>query len=487
MSVHQFASIDDMTKDKKEINVGTYGSIYDLGESVLKVNMVELYCGKLNSIREVDCMLRLKDEPNIAKIEKIIIDEQPRWRTKEQKTDTIHFTMPKADCDLMNYSTDSVSKKIKIVRDLIRGLAGVHKHGIAHRDIKPENVLMYGDTPFISDFGFSSIITMQEYQTEGVGTGEFKSPEILLNAVDHGLPSDVWALGQLILEFMSGEVLTKRKRNDTQTQFLIRVLNNLPKPMTSKEKKIFLSFIKSGKNVLAKTKYKGRSFSKRVSEEGLPGKYDLFIEMLESMFNVLPKNRPTIFELYSHPYWKTAGYSDEIETNYKFIALVNLTNLEMRKNVCEMVLGYARERPSWYSTRKMFHAIDLYLRYLEMNESGVIQKSDVEKTYKQIFFACVDIACKMFTTFGEYVPISDFTDIDSDIIEKIVIDYLIQLNFKPYRTTIFEHTQKQIVDVFKYFRFFLESENCIYTLSELDVSIYVYVFVVVTWFPFESL
>ncbi|KAK6345398.1 hypothetical protein TWF718_007314 [Orbilia javanica] len=53
-----------------------------------------------------------------------------------------------------------VDEKLCIFKQLLRGVAYLHSHGVAHRDIKPENLLLCADGRLkISDFGISEVVS----------------------------------------------------------------------------------------------------------------------------------------------------------------------------------------------------------------------------------------------------------------------------------------------------------------------------------------
>ncbi|MFJ2543713.1 serine/threonine-protein kinase [Microbacterium sp. NPDC087589] len=100
----------------------------------------------------------------------------------------------------------------RITRDLAEGLAAVHAAGIVHRDVKPSNVLLARSrlrrpvAAKLADFGIACSIEDTRLTTPGIvlGTLTYMAPEQLRDA-DPGTPVDIFALGLVVLEALSGE------------------------------------------------------------------------------------------------------------------------------------------------------------------------------------------------------------------------------------------------------------------------------------------
>lgn len=78
----------------------------------------------------------------------------------------------------------------------------LHERDIVYRDLKPENLLI-DDEGYIRvvDFGFSKKITTRSFTL--CGTPEYLAPELVLGK-GHNKAVDIWALGVLIYEMISG-------------------------------------------------------------------------------------------------------------------------------------------------------------------------------------------------------------------------------------------------------------------------------------------
>jgi aminoglycoside phosphotransferase (APT) family kinase protein len=89
---------------------------------------------------------------------------------------------------------------------LADALAAVHARGVVHRDVKPGNVLLDADGhPWLTDFGIARIVDATRVTATGVvvGTAAYMAPEQVRGEAV-GPPADVYALGLVLLEAVTG-------------------------------------------------------------------------------------------------------------------------------------------------------------------------------------------------------------------------------------------------------------------------------------------
>ncbi|MEU7414863.1 serine/threonine-protein kinase [Streptomyces sp. NPDC042638] len=92
--------------------------------------------------------------------------------------------------------------------DLARALAHAHEAGIVHRDVKPSNIILdMSGRPHLTDFGISRLLDSTTRTATGVlvGTAAYLSPEQVLGQ-SVGPPADVYALGLVLLECITGRL-----------------------------------------------------------------------------------------------------------------------------------------------------------------------------------------------------------------------------------------------------------------------------------------
>ncbi|HEY0241520.1 MAG TPA: serine/threonine-protein kinase, partial [Gemmatimonadaceae bacterium] len=95
---------------------------------------------------------------------------------------------------------------IRVTREIADALDYAHGQGIVHRDVKPENILLSQNHVLLADFGIARLVVGGDTITAhgmAIGTPAYMSPEQLFGE-DAGPPADVFALGAVIYEMLSG-------------------------------------------------------------------------------------------------------------------------------------------------------------------------------------------------------------------------------------------------------------------------------------------
>src|SRR5688572_322263 len=103
-----------------------------------------------------------------------------------------------------------IDEAVRFTREVASALDYAHRHGVVHRDIKPENILIHDGQAVVADFGIALAVSHagggRLTQTGlSLGTPQYMSPEQATGEREIDARSDIYSLGAVTYESLTGE------------------------------------------------------------------------------------------------------------------------------------------------------------------------------------------------------------------------------------------------------------------------------------------
>jgi serine/threonine-protein kinase len=128
----------------------------------------------------------------------------------------------------------SVDETVEIAKSVAAALQYAHERDVIHRDIKPENILLQSGQALVADFGIALAVSQAggARLTEtglSLGTPHYMSPEQATGDRELDARSDVYSLGAMVYEMLTGEP----PHSGTTVQAIVaKILTSTPEPVT---------------------------------------------------------------------------------------------------------------------------------------------------------------------------------------------------------------------------------------------------------------
>ncbi|NXG99779.1 MK12 kinase, partial [Loxia leucoptera] len=220
-----------------------------------------------------------------------------------EKFNDFYLVMPFMGTDLskiMKHEKLTEDRIQFLVYQMLKGLKYIHSSGIIHRDLKPGNLAVNEDCELkILDFGLARHTDSE--MTGYVVTRWYRAPEVILNWMHYTQTVDIWSVGCIMAEMITGRPLFKgndhldqlteiMKITGTPTQDFVQKLHsqdakNYIKSLPKVQKKDFASILKYA-NPLA-------------------------VNLLEKMLVLDAEKRVTAAEALVHPYFEPVHDPEE--------------------------------------------------------------------------------------------------------------------------------------------------------------------------------
>jgi len=211
---------------------GSFGVVYQaqVVETQETVAIKKVFQDKRYKNRELELMKKLA-HPNIVEL-------RHAFYTTGEKPDEVFLNL------VMEYIPDTLYRVVRnhhkrgqqvptiqvklFAYQLMRALAYLHFLEICHRDIKPQNLLVDGRTSrlVLCDFGSAKKLIKGEPNVAYICSRYYRAPELIFGATDYTNAVDIWSVGCVMVESITGTPLFPGESGVDQLVEIIKVLGS---------------------------------------------------------------------------------------------------------------------------------------------------------------------------------------------------------------------------------------------------------------------
>ena len=205
-------NITEAYKEFGFVDEGAFGKVYKVVENdgrvlALKVLITKQVSFPTDFARELRCLMRLRDHPNVVTMHKAFLATgipklSPSLAYTMDYLPVTLFTMSMGHTVRLPFSFIA-----KFSRDVACGLMYTHEMGFIHRDLSLKNVLLDANlTAKIADFGACREVNLSN-MSGGRVTLNYRAPELAMKGTIYSTAADNWSLGIIILETVENRLV----------------------------------------------------------------------------------------------------------------------------------------------------------------------------------------------------------------------------------------------------------------------------------------
>ncbi|CAE6433160.1 hypothetical protein ACGC1H_001548 [Rhizoctonia solani] len=182
----------------------------------------------------------------------------------------------------------------------LRALKALHSADVIHRDLKPSNLLLNANCDLkVCDFGLARSVKTAEpsgtetgFMTEYVATRWYRAPEIMLTFKQYTKAIDVWSVGCILAEMLSGKPLFPGRDYHHQLTLILDVLG------TPTLDEFYAITTRRSRDYIRALPFRKR----RPFAQLFPNASPLAVDFLTKTLTFDPKKRITVEDALCHPY-----------------------------------------------------------------------------------------------------------------------------------------------------------------------------------------
>lgn len=474
---------------KNELGTGTYGKVYraqDLNRNkivAIKRNFKHTTVSWIGNLREINFLKTLERHPFIIHLIDVAMGDPfygkqftPKKKSDDTKDDNMHFVLeyvPETLFTFVEHREFNLTVAKKICVQILLAAEYMHSYDISHRDIKPNNILIsHNNLENIEikliDFGMAQNMCPHCPTTPNVLTSWYRPWEVCILHPAYTTKIDMWPIGCVFFElfgvdpFISfDEANTNHKTSNITINKIIKhhplvppkkhitdCCKYLPKRSPKFDIPNYEEIVKMKRTPFIEKMKMKKTLKNSMNEEDLNQLEDLLLKLI----CIDMDERISASGALRHPFFECEKqYISDIRKQHKleYLPLVEIISSTERNYAMELAknIYLHRNNIDWYSHKILFHAIEIFDRYLEYKKNN----NEVEENKKTIefkFYVCayayykvqlcmeIPISWKLFT--GEdYVK----KNIEGEEFEYFLSKHV--LNYILYRKTVFEFLESK--------------------------------------------
>lgn len=465
--------------ERIKLGRGTFSTVYLYpGQRVVKLisHGDDLTANLLNEV----ILLRAVNHPNVLPLEDVFVDNT-----------YFGLVLPYREKTLTNLISEGIDDKLdNYIAQLAAGITAVQNSNILHGDYKPDNILydQARDLLQIADFGIGELdecYGKREFQV--TFTRFYRAPEIVL-ANDFLLPehlqeapniyttkSDSWALGCIIYEMITGNVLMKNPNWDGSIDMAGFHVDLTEKPtdsgLTRKMKEWYAERISMEQQYIRENSEEDEELPEvtpldQYLYDTIPTEYAHYIPLLQQLLQFFPDDRIEVRSLLQPSIPRDIDCSTYLIRDQYPLVKAGLSARHRTTIVTFIDYVLDLQKVKHRRLRIVSLALTLYDLYADSN------RQFMKPEYLHYALACIAIAGAFYHVYLSVDELVEYNELEVTAHDIFVagIEILNLLQFDLVRATAFdiltalyityeEPIQKEAIDLLKLSQFTLVSRN----------------------------